>query len=258
MEDLHRGALVKVYVTVVRADDRWSAAEKRVAATLVEHLWGHPVAGAELREAATEMFRQADRLPWPALVGPFVRYPPLSDGKAQLETVVMRLANLIAKCDGSMAAEESEALHTIQRELDEALYPSREKAAAAAAAGAGGTSSANADAGARDVGTSAPADGSDSGDNMASREERLRGATAELDALIGLDAVKERVLLKRWRTRDAMADPGDGDEMEQMIRQSRTPSRVNTRRVRRLFADRLGPFDAANDYRLPGKLGTDC
>src|SRR6056297_940832 len=114
MEDLHRGVLIKVYVTVVRADDRWSAAEKRVAATLVEHLWGHPVAGAQLREAATELFRQADRLPWPALVGPFVRYPPLSDGKAQLETVVMRLANLVAKCDGTMAAEESEALHTIQ------------------------------------------------------------------------------------------------------------------------------------------------
>ena len=35
MDDLHRGLLIKVYVTVVRADNRWSAPEKKVAAAIV-------------------------------------------------------------------------------------------------------------------------------------------------------------------------------------------------------------------------------
>ncbi len=177
MEDLHRGVLIKVYVTVVRADDRWSAAEKKVAAAMIEHLWGQLLRGSQLREAATELFHQADRLHWSSLVAPFVRYPPLADSKAQLETVVMRLANLIAKCDGLTMPEESEALHALQRQLDESLYPATSQTQPPGAAGSSNTAEQNA-AGA---------------EQEASREERLQAATAELGALIGLHGVKQQV-----------------------------------------------------------------
>ncbi len=123
MDDLHRGLLIKVYVTVVRADDRWTGPEKRVAAAMIEHLWGEQLHGPQLREAATGLFQQADMLSWEALVAPFVRYEPLADSKAQVETIVMRLANLVAKCDGKTMPEESVALHTLQREIDMALHP---------------------------------------------------------------------------------------------------------------------------------------
>ena len=195
MDDLHRGVLIKVYVTVVRADDRWSASEKRVAASLIEHLWGHRLSGVQLREAATELFRQADRLGWAALVAPFVRFPPLADGKARLETVVMRLGNLIAKCDGITMPEESQALHTMQGELDRALYPRQ----ATGGGSDGGSGSGGAAAGGSAEAMPSPAGVRGASDpsaetvSEASREERLRAATAELESLIGLESVKRQV-----------------------------------------------------------------
>ena len=47
MDDLHRGLLIKVYVTIVRADDRWTTPEKKVAAAMIEHLWGEELRGNE-------------------------------------------------------------------------------------------------------------------------------------------------------------------------------------------------------------------
>ena len=55
-DDLHRGLIIKVYVEILQADDRWSAAEKLIAAEMIEHLWGNQLRGAELREAATAFF----------------------------------------------------------------------------------------------------------------------------------------------------------------------------------------------------------
>ncbi|MEM9827452.1 MAG: AAA family ATPase [Planctomycetota bacterium] len=123
MDDLHRGLLVKVYVTIVRADDRWTGPEKRVAAAMIEHLWDQELHGEDLRNAAVELFAQADRLTWDSLVAPFVRYAPLADSKAHVETIVMRLANLVAKCDGQTMPEESVALHNLQQDMDAALRP---------------------------------------------------------------------------------------------------------------------------------------
>ncbi len=192
MDDLHRGLLIKVYVTIVRADDRWTGPEKLVAAAMIEHLWGEELVGKQLREAATGLFQQADQLTWDSLVAPFVRYAPLADSKAQVETIVMRLANLVAKCDGQTMPEESLALHTLQREIDAALHPARGDATLATLSSASGkTASAHqqlkqqAQSSDDDVPTAQISD--------ADRQAKLEKALAELDALIGLDNVKERV-----------------------------------------------------------------
>jgi len=193
MDDLHRGLLIKVYVTIVRADDRWSAAEKRVAAAMIEHLWGEKLCGNELRDAATGLFQQADRLHWEALVAPFVRYPPLTDSRVQVETIVMRLANLVAKCDGQTMPEESVALHMLQREIDLALHPITPKAAlptpresASAQAQKSVTMPPNRQ-------TPASENAESSRLNESQRAARLEQAMGELDELIGLDSVKQRV-----------------------------------------------------------------
>ena len=55
-DDLHRGLIIKVYVEILQADDRWSATEKLIAAEMIEHLWGNQLRGAELREATTAFF----------------------------------------------------------------------------------------------------------------------------------------------------------------------------------------------------------
>ena len=230
MEDLHRGLVVKVYVTVVRADARWSGPEKRMAAAMIEYLWDQKLDGEQLRDAATELFQQADRLEWISLVAPFVRYEPLADGKAEVETIVLRLANLIAKCDGSPDEEELAALHAMQRELEKVLYPddslavlppqpiSRPWAAGdrrsnvpgrpvreAANGVAGGWQKASEPTGTETAsgrspqrpGTPAAAPGRTATPPASGPPKdpakQLASAMAELDALIGLDEVKQRV-----------------------------------------------------------------
>lgn len=195
MDDLHRGLLIKVYVTVVRADNRWSAPEKKVAAAMIEHLWDQQLRGNDLRDAATELFQQADQLKWEALVAPFVRYKPLADSKSHVETIVMRLANLVAKCDGELLDEESVALHTLQREIDMALYPADPQSVLApleppAEKSRGNSATAKQQKEKQQEDTNA---GRSEPMSKAERERRLSVATAELDDLIGLDAVKERV-----------------------------------------------------------------
>jgi len=225
MDDLHRGLLIKVYVTVVRADARWSGPEKRMAAAMIEYLWNQKLEGEPLREAATELFQHADQLQWSSLLAPFVRYEPLADGKAEVETIVLRLANLIAKCDGPPGEEEFAMLHEVQRELEKVLYPEDPLAVlppqpidrpwasagqataiggAAAVTGAGrppwgqGNARPSADS---DNELPDAADGA-AGDRSAQRAdngqpvdsaEQLAKAMAELDGLIGLDEVKQRV-----------------------------------------------------------------
>ena len=201
MDDLHRGLLIKVYVTVVRADNRWSAPEKKVAAAMIEHLWDQKLRGNDLRNAATELFNQADLLKWESLVAPFVRYEPLADSKSHVETIVMRLANLVAKCDGELLDEESIALHTLQREIDMALYPADPQSVLAPLPAPSQESRVGgSNAGSRAIAKQQKEkqDDKTQADQVepvsdAERERRLEVAMKELDKLIGLDAVKERV-----------------------------------------------------------------
>ncbi len=193
MDDLHRGLLIKVYVTIVRADDRWTGPEKKVAAEMIEHLWGEKMRGAELREAATGLFQQADMLSWPSLVAPFVRYAPLSDSKAQVETIVMRLANLVAKCDGQTMPEESVALHNLQRDIDAALHPANPKSTLAPL-GIASSESPSAVAYKHEQDQESIVDTEiTEPESQVDREKRLKAAMNELDSLIGLKAVKDRV-----------------------------------------------------------------
>ncbi len=191
MDDLHRGLLIKVYVTTVRADDRWTGPEKKVAAAMIEHLWGEQLRGSQLREAATGLFTQADMLSWESLVAPFVRYEPLADSKAQVETIVMRLANLVAKCDGQTMPEEAVALHTLQRDIDMVLHPANpeETLAPLSSSPAGRTATAQQKQQApQSTSTPTPAVITEQ-----ERNRRLKAAMAELDQLVGLQPVKDRV-----------------------------------------------------------------
>ncbi|QDV61192.1 AAA family ATPase [Crateriforma conspicua] len=193
MEDLHRGLLIKVYVEIVRADDRWTGPEKRVAAAMIEHLWNEKLAGAELREAAMGLFEQADRLSWASLVAPFVRHEPLAGARAQVETVTLRLANLIAKCDGQTMPEEADALHRLQYQIDSALYPVGGAKSSGVDLVDDGGPSRQAKAGQPPVvkhGTAVEPAGPLTDQQ---RQQQLSSARKELDSLIGLSAVKSRV-----------------------------------------------------------------
>src|SRR5215471_11395228 len=123
MDDLHKGLLVKIYGSIAQADHRWTPEEERLAAILFEHLWGQQLSGEQLREAALHVFDQGNHLKWYSLVRPFEQIPTLRERVDELETIIMRLANLVAKCDGVVTEGEAAFLRTIEEEISIHLRP---------------------------------------------------------------------------------------------------------------------------------------
>ena len=123
MSDLHKGLLIKVFASVSQADRRFTAEEARLAAILLEHLWHEALAGERLHEATQHICEQGHRLQWYSLVRPFDQMPPLKERVGELETVVLRVANLVAKCDGVVTAGETALLKTIEDEIAFHLRP---------------------------------------------------------------------------------------------------------------------------------------
>jgi hypothetical protein len=123
MDELHKGLLVKIYVSISEADRVWSSQEQELAAVLFEHLWNERLSGDELRSAAEQIHSQAYGFTWYNLIRPFDQIPALRDRIGELETIVMRVANLVAKADGSVATAEVVALTSLQDELTMHLHP---------------------------------------------------------------------------------------------------------------------------------------
>lgn len=121
MDDLHRALVLKIYVTVCEADREWSKDECFLAEVLYHHLWNRWLDGDSLREAMKESSKKAAGLNWQQLVRLFERVEPLRDRIGQLETLVTRLANLVARCDGSLNPQEEQVLRMIKDEMQQHL-----------------------------------------------------------------------------------------------------------------------------------------
>lgn len=117
MDDLHRGLVLKVYLTICEADQKWSQEERLLAEVLCHHLWGTWIEGDQLRDTMKQASTETATLQWSALVRPFRVLPPLAERAAVLETLVTRLANLVARCDGNLCDAERVALGRIEGEI---------------------------------------------------------------------------------------------------------------------------------------------
>ena len=115
--------LVKVYFSVCEADRKWSRPERYLAEALFDHLWGQRLTGEKLREAARHVSQEAVKLPWYSLVRPFDRIVPLRERIGTLESLVTRLANIVARCDGELHPKEAAVIKSIQAELRHHLRP---------------------------------------------------------------------------------------------------------------------------------------
>jgi len=122
MVDLHKGLLLKIYCTVAKADSKWSSEERQLAQDLINHVWQQQLDGDALRQASKRLFRDSGSLSWYSLIRPFSQINVLRDRVAELETLVCRLANLVAKVDGRVSSEETDALRSIQQEIDVHLH----------------------------------------------------------------------------------------------------------------------------------------
>lgn len=195
MEDLHKGVLIKVYVTVVQADTRWSPEEKRFAERLFQHLWPGGTPGGKLREAANHVFREAGRLKWISLIRPFQQIVPLRDRIAELERLIERLAMLVARADGEPTANEIAAIRTMQQEISLFLHPVDMLATAptAESSAKGKEAVQQLQKESLELRDTYTIDEPILAEPVASSEDRLTEALTSLDKLIGLRHVKQEI-----------------------------------------------------------------
>ncbi|MBA3483449.1 MAG: hypothetical protein H0T51_16695, partial [Pirellulales bacterium] len=123
MDDLHSALLVKIFVTVGQCDRAFSKNEQTLAESLIQHLWQRQLEGTELRNAIVEIAEKAMKLKWYALFRPFDEIAPLRNRIGELEALVVRLANLVARADGVLKPVETASIKSIQEELHRHLRP---------------------------------------------------------------------------------------------------------------------------------------
>ncbi len=123
MEDLHRGLLIKLYVSIAGVDHVWNRKEEQLAGVLFFHLWQRQLNEQEVRDSIRHISRQAAEMNWLSLVQPFQRIAILNESAAELETLVIRLGHLIAKADGKASSLELKEIKSIQDNVLALLRP---------------------------------------------------------------------------------------------------------------------------------------
>ena len=122
MDELHRGLLLKVFVEMARTDWKWSAEERELATLLFQHIWNQSLEGERLEQCVRHVSQQADKLRWNDLLGPFASGDDATRQEAtHLASVVVRMANVVAKIDGRLVPEEATQLMHLQNQLARSL-----------------------------------------------------------------------------------------------------------------------------------------
>jgi SpoVK/Ycf46/Vps4 family AAA+-type ATPase len=190
---------------VCEADRKWSDAERYHAEVLFQHLWNKRLTGEKLGATARKAAEDVGKLQWYSLIRPFDRIVPLRERIGQLETVVIRLANLVARADGELKEKEAGVIKSIQAELqhhlreipiDEPTRHDEPNAASAQAIEKVKSEGADIYAATRVGPPSRGGQSATRGDKvpLGSRDlPSLNDTLAELDGLIGLDRIKEEV-----------------------------------------------------------------
>jgi hypothetical protein len=200
MDDLARGLLIKVFLTILEADGHFSIEERQLAQVLIAKLWGREFLPSEVGTVLRELVPMADKFDWYQLVRPFAEVPELRDRVSEVETIVMRFGNLVAKADGVLDPQEAIQLRGLLAEINRHLRaipiegddgPFARTMACQETRGAGSamvTGEASRGRTAEEVTTAGAAPPGPRTD-----ERRLQAALQLLDSLIGLDAIKNEV-----------------------------------------------------------------
>lgn len=126
MEDLHRGLLLKIFISVSESDRQWCREESWLADLLLQHVWKQNLVREQLGPALQNARRQTAELRWYSLIRPFDQIPLLRERIPELLTIVSRVANLVAKADGPPTEWEMSAIRSIQNEIVALLHDTAE------------------------------------------------------------------------------------------------------------------------------------
>ncbi len=224
MNDLHHGLVMKVFASSLHDVHGRTMEQRQLGRALLTHIWGKPVIGHQLNDAVDWLIGEAEKFRWIDLVKPFAELPPLRERWGELNALIIRMANLVAKVDGDFSSEDRQRLDTLQQELDrigghapehfvadntnprDALKWLRDEAERLRSGAATverptpttttttnrGPSPQPRTASAKQTAATNPAAAADEED-LRTPEERLADAMAKLNRLIGLDAIKQQI-----------------------------------------------------------------
>ncbi|MDG2381350.1 MAG: AAA family ATPase [Pirellulaceae bacterium] len=193
MVDLHRGLLVKILVEIAESDRNWNPAECEVAMLILHHVWSVRIDQADLALALRRVSDRAEKLKWRSLLKPYIEMPPIHDKLTDLSTIIMRVANLVAKADGTVESCEHAVLRRIQAEVDKAMNEQhqrqqRQSNSAKTNSSIGKQAIATADSESQQSALVAVAELTEQ-----ERKTRFDRAMQELNQLIGLSPVKKDI-----------------------------------------------------------------
>ena len=188
--------MLKIFTEVAYIDRRWHPEALTLAGELLEHVWHRRLNDREVKEKLHNFMEQTG-MTWDALLGPFEQYAAFRQRTPQLQAVVMRLANLVAKADGRVTPQEVRQLQWIQAEAHRVLEriplcsPADRPPPPTAGRQALKTASAEVVSGFRHL--SEAQEQKLRAVEHPSRERSLEETLAELDGLIGLTPIKQEV-----------------------------------------------------------------
>ncbi len=198
---LHHGLVVKVLAEMIRADRAAAPAERELSAEVIDHVWRRRLRGSQLTEAVAVLAAHADRLKWNSLLRPFARLEPFRRSSDLLETLVLRIANLTAKFDGTIGPDEVRHLQDLQDTLARGLERPVPFASSPEARGTDHTKVQEAVARMRRDPPPLPShpheraskQSPNANEHTLDTKKLLADTLAELDALVGLTDIKREV-----------------------------------------------------------------
>jgi hypothetical protein len=124
IQDLFRGLVLKVLHGMVLADRKLGVNELALSHVILSQLWRRPFDNANVRAVLIKHSEQ-DPYRWEDLLWPFERLPPFQERAVELQTLILRLGQVLAQADGLIHEQEGRHLRWLHAELQRVLHPLR-------------------------------------------------------------------------------------------------------------------------------------
>lgn len=124
LQDLFRGLVLKVIHGVVLADRKLGANELAVCRHVFGQLWDRPFTDNDVKSVLIKHTEQ-EPYRWEELLWPFEKLPAFHERIIELEPLVMRLAQLLRRAEGTSREPETRYLRWLHGEIQRVLHPIR-------------------------------------------------------------------------------------------------------------------------------------
>ncbi len=124
IQELFRGLVLRIIHGMVLADRKLTSRELAICKHLFSHLWERPFIDEQVKSVLIRHGEQ-DPFRWEDLLWPFERLSAFQQRVVELETLVMRLGQLLKRVDGTVKDAELHYLHWLKGELQRVLHPIR-------------------------------------------------------------------------------------------------------------------------------------